>query len=182
MADLCVVQPMLEQQICVLGCADPSHQHTLSRPVVIDQWRDEPWQVTASNAAWHLISGVFLTEKHTLARACENRTLEKRWGLREVGAAWSFAMIFNLCSTICGSYAAFLWNKGEEEGGSINSAGIIFERMWFSEFMMGFIHSEHFSWGNFVRTMSWTAFGSCLSKASHDLAEVNSSVCLRLQK
>lgn len=42
MADLGVVQPMLEQQICVLGCTDPSHPHTLSRPVVIDKWRDEP--------------------------------------------------------------------------------------------------------------------------------------------
>lgn len=31
MADLCVVQPMLEQQICVLGCADPSRPHTLER-------------------------------------------------------------------------------------------------------------------------------------------------------
>lgn len=74
MADLCVVQPMLEQQICVLGCACPSPPaHTLSRPVLIGKWRDEPWQVTASNAAWHLISAVVLTEKQTLTRA---------WGIK----------------------------------------------------------------------------------------------------
>lgn len=48
--------------------------------------------------------------------------------------------------------------------------------------MMGFIHSGGFSWGISVWTVSWTAFGSCLSEASHDLAEVNSGVCLQLQK
>lgn len=37
MADLSVVQAMLEQQICVLGCTDPSHPQTLNRLVVTDK-------------------------------------------------------------------------------------------------------------------------------------------------
>lgn len=63
-ADLCVVLAMLEQQICVLGCTVPSHPQTRSRQVVTEKHWDGPWQVTASNTTWHLISGVFLLETH----------------------------------------------------------------------------------------------------------------------
>lgn len=63
-ADLCVVQAMLEQKICVLRCTIPSHPQTPNRQVVTEKQRDEPWQVTASNTTWHLISSVFLPETH----------------------------------------------------------------------------------------------------------------------
>lgn len=37
MADLAVVRAVLEQQICVLGIADPSHPQTLNRLAVTDK-------------------------------------------------------------------------------------------------------------------------------------------------
>lgn len=90
MADLSVVLAMLEQQICVSGCTVPSHPQTRSRRVVTDKYWDEPWQVTASNTTWHLISGVFLPETHihTLMsmepEGCKNN---KREG-SVVGVSW----------------------------------------------------------------------------------------------
>lgn len=59
--------------------------------------------------------------------------------------------------------------------------GIMFERMWFSQFLMGFIQSERFPEAT-VWTLSWTASQHRVCAASRDLAPVNSSVCLQLKK
>lgn len=104
MADLCVVQPMLEQQICVLGCADPSQPCTPSRP---SGDRSAGRRALTGHSLQRGVTPrkrcVSRGKTHTLARAQGgggNKTLELRWGLREVGSgSWS---------TICSSYAAFL--------------------------------------------------------------------------
>lgn len=104
---------------------------------MVDKWPDEPRQVTASNATGHLISGVFpLGENHEIWTFW--------WDETETTEGNMVNDLRHFCET-----------KDRKEAGLL-SMGIMLERMWFSQFLMAFIHSERFPEAT-VWALSWTA-------------------------